>query len=151
MKLTEHFHFEELYESDTALRLGIDNHPPADVQSNLTVLAFGLERVRDILAVPILINSAYRCPQLNRAIGGSSSSQHMTGEAADFTAPQFGNPLAICNEIIANREYIMYDQLIQEGRWVHISFRADPRMRPRGEVLTAHFGPDGVRYTKGLA
>jgi hypothetical protein len=151
MKLTEHFSLEEFYESDTALRLGIDNKPDAEVQSNLTVLSFGLERVRSILGSPMHISSGYRCPQLNKAIGGSSSSQHMQGLAADFTAPEFGSPLAICNEIVAHREYILYDQVINEGRWVHISFQADPRFKPRGEVLTAHFSANGVRYSKGLA
>ena len=146
-QLTIHFSLEELTRSDTAVRLGIDNTPSAEVLDNLQVLAEGLEKVRDLLGVynrPVLISSGYRCSALNKALHGSVNSAHMYGYAADFTCPDFGNPLAIVKKIAQST--LKFDQLIQEGTWVHISF--DPKMR--GEVLTAHFNNGVATYTKGV-
>jgi zinc D-Ala-D-Ala carboxypeptidase len=146
-QLTQHFSLDELTFSETAVRRGIDNTPDADVFANLQMLAAGLERVRAILGHSIHVSSGYRSPKLNSAIGGSKSSQHMQGLAADFTCPEFGSPLDVCIALEHERGYIGYDQLIQEGRWTHISFSDSPR----GEVLTAHFGGGGVTYSTGLS
>lgn len=145
MMLSAHFSLDELTRSSTAVRLGIDNTPPKDVQANLVVLAEGLEQVRYVLAYPMLIDSGYRCAALNAAVRGSAHSAHMQGYAADFTCPGFGTPLEIVRAIQASS--IQFDQCIQEGTWVHISF--DPRMRR--EVLTAHFEGGKVSYTEGVA
>lgn len=142
--LTEHFSLPELVHSSTAVRLGIDNTPPDDILPNLRVLAQGLERVRSVLGHPIHVDSGYRCDVLNAAVRGSRTSAHLMGYAADFTCPAFGTPLEIVRVIIGSG--IKFDQCIQEGTWVHISF--DPKMR--GEVLTAHFKNGQASYTQGV-
>ena len=147
-QLTQHFQLDEFVFSETAVRRGIDNTPDADVLSNLLMLANGLERVRAILGHPVHVSSGYRCPKLNTAIGGSKSSAHMHGLAADFTCPAFGSPYDICVALEHELSYIgAVDQLIYEGRWVHIGFSDNPRY----EILTAHFDSSGnATYTKGL-
>lgn len=144
MKLTPHFTLEELIRSDTAVRRGLTNEPPVEVVEQLQVTALRLEEVRELLGVPLIIHSGYRSKEVNQAVGGSRNSQHCRGEAVDFTAPAYGSPKAICQAIEASD--IPFDQLIEEGNWVHISFRGDPRR----QVLTARFGPKGVTYTEGL-
>lgn len=142
--MSDHFTQDELTFSSTAQRLGINNTPGADIIVNLQVLMDGLEQVRTLLGYAMHIDSGYRCPNLNAKIGGAPNSAHMYGFAADFICPEFGTPLAIVNAIVASD--IRFDQCIQEGTWVHISFA--PAMRRR--VLTAHFGPDGTTYSQGV-
>lgn len=121
MRLSPHFTLEELTFSQTAARRGIDNTPTPEVLENLKRTALGLEGIRILLGVPIIVSSGYRSPALNAAVGGSKSSQHMTGEAADFTAPGFGSPRAVVDRM--TDAHIEYDQCIVEfGRWVHVSF-----------------------------
>ena len=143
MQLTEHFSLEELTFSSTAKRLQIDNSASGDIQANLLVTATGLEAVRNLLAAPMHIDSGFRCPQLNLAVRGAQDSAHLTGFAADFTCTQVGTPLDIVRLI--QQSHIDFDQLIQEGTWVHISFA--PALRR--QVLTAHFGPGGTTYSLG--
>ncbi|AOS80270.1 hypothetical protein Q5W_15475 [Hydrogenophaga sp. PBC] len=148
MQLTPNFTLAELLQSDTAERRGIPNVPTA--QALLAIqrqLAPGLQRIRDLLGAPLIVSSGYRSPALNAAIGGSRNSQHTRGEAADFRAPGYGSPLEICRLLTAHKERIGFDQLIEEGTWVHVSFVAT---RPRGQVLTAHFVNGRARYTEGL-
>lgn len=145
MKLTEHFTLDELTRSDTAVRKGLDNTPPPEVAQRLLLTAVGLELVRELLGAPILITSGYRSPKVNSAIGGSPNSQHCKGEAVDFIAPGFGTPKTICLAILDSD--IAFDQLIEEGGWVHISFSDHPRR----SILTAHFKGGRVTYTEGIA
>lgn len=145
MNLTEHFTLEELTHSEAAIRKGLDNTPDAETIENLRELAGYLERVRKLLGVPIHINSAYRSPKVNSAVGGSSVSAHMTGQAADFVAPQFGTPQEIAKAIIASD--IQFDQVIYEGTWVHFGIRGDLRR----QALTAHFAGGKATYTQGIA
>ena len=146
MNLSPHFTLEELTQSDTAVRIGVDNScPPPGVLLNLERLAGLLEEVRALLKVPMHINSGWRCPDLNRALGSKDTSAHVLGLAADFTAPQFGTPLEIAKAIAASG--IQFDQLIQEGTWVHIGLRKGSL---RGEQLTAHFSDGRASYTAGL-
>lgn len=143
MRLTDHFSLEELTRSETAERLEIDNTPEGETLSNLGVLAEGLERVREILGgMPIHVSSGYRCERLNRAVGGTRNSAHLSGFAADFTCAGFGTPQEIASRL--ERSNLVFDQVIQEGAWVHVSFAP----RTRREVLTAHFGKSGTTYTK---
>lgn len=147
-RVTEHFHLSEFIASDTAVRLGIDNTPNASIVATLrNVLIPGMQQVRDLLAAPITIKSGYRCPALNAAVRGSPASDHLSGHACDFVAPRYGPPSRVAALIVAHMDRIKFDQLIQEGGWVHISFSP----RRRNEVLTAHFTPQGVSYTRGLA
>ena len=144
-RLTDHFSYEELTHSELAVRRGIDNKPPADVLPRLIALAQALEKVRKVLGVPVLITSGYRSADVNRAVGGSNTSAHCAGLAADFIAPSFGTPQQVAKAI--KGAGIAFDQLIFEGSWVHMSI--DPRMR--GQMLTAHFRPSGVAYSEGIA
>jgi hypothetical protein len=134
--LTEHFTLAEL----TVTSSGLPNQPNATQLANLTIAAKGMERVRSALGKPVRVNSGFRSAAVNRAVGGVSTSAHALGYAVDFICPAFGNPLAICKAIIAAG--IKFDQLIEEGSWVHCSF--DPRMRQ--QVLTMRNG----KYTSGL-
>lgn len=143
MNLTDHFTLEELCLSSTAERQGIDNTPDSGIVENLKVLARGLETVRALLGRPMHIDSGYRCAALNAAVKGAKDSAHVKGYAADFICPGFGNPLEIVHAISSSA--LAFDQCIQEGTWVHLSF--DPKARK--EVLTAHFGPNGTTYTTG--
>jgi len=142
--LTSHFTLEELTFSSTAQRLGIDNTPDRDVAAHLLMLAMGLEKVRALLGAPMRIDSGYRCPALNKAVGGVANSAHLDGFAADFICPDYGTPLQIARAIAGSD--IAFDQCIQEGTWVHISF--DPRLRH--QELTATFGPGGATYSQGV-
>lgn len=144
MKLAPHFTYAEFVFSQTAIRHGIANTPDEQALKNLHHTAAQMEKVRELLGAPIFISSGYRSPELNAAIGGSKTSQHMSGEAADFVSP-FGSPLEICRALVdagAHRD-IVFDQLIYEGTWVHISFLR----QPRGEILT---WKPGEGYSQGI-
>ncbi len=119
------------------------NIPPTIVVERLrTVTAPMLEQVRTLLGDrPIIVSSGYRSPAVNAAVGGVVTSAHLTGYAADFICPDFGTPVEICNAI--SHSPLDFDQLIQEGIWVHLS--VDPRMRR--EVLTK----TGAGFSPGLS
>ena len=126
-KVTMHFTIEELYASDTARRLGIQNKPSVREMVNLVYLAaYVLEPLRKAMGEPIKIGSGYRCEKLNKAVGGVYNSQHLKGQAAD---------LCIDGDIQKGRKWFEYirkhlpfDQLIWEKNpktgscWVHVSF-----------------------------
>jgi hypothetical protein len=138
-QLTPHFAVEEL--SCTQLR-EFDNTPPPEVVGTLRMTAARMERVRRLLGDRVIsVSSGYRCRALNRAVGGARTSAHLTGEAVDFNCYGFGDPLAVCRALTASD--LAFDQMIEEGTWVHISF--DPRMRR--QVLTRR---DGGGYGLGL-
>lgn len=126
MRLTEHFTLEEFLRSETAAKRGIDNMPPAksDIHDNLKKLANTLEKVRAIFGKPIHINSGYRCPALNTAVGGVSNSAHLKGYAADIRINGVA-PKDVTRRIAESG--IKFDQCIDEGTWTHLSM--DPRMR----------------------
>lgn len=141
-RLTENFSLEELTHSDYAVRHGINNEPSPAIIQNLRSLAAGLEKIRNILCVPVNVNSGYRGTELNRKLGGATNSAHLTGLAADFTARRFGSPLTIVRKL--KESGLKYDQLIYEGTWVHVSF--DKKMRQ--ETLTATFKNGKANYTQ---
>lgn len=133
MKLTPNFTLEELTSSETAARLGLDNTPNKDVKANLVRLAKFLEEVRRILGRPIMVNSAYRSPEVNKAIGSKPTSQHCLGCAADIRVPGL-TPDNIVKEILKTN--LEYDQLIREfDSWVHISIPNKFADKPRKQVL----------------
>lgn len=131
MNLSPHFTLEEMTVSQAAARKGLDNTPSPDVLARMRNTAQGMEGVRVVLGgAPIIISSGYRSPAVNAAVGGAKNSQHMTGEAVDFTAPRFGSVGEVFEAI--KRSGVKFDQLIQEfGSWVHISFSD----KPRGQTL----------------
>lgn len=135
MNLSPHFTLKEAIHSETANRLGLLNTPPDSVLLTMAVAAKHLEVVRSLLNMPMKINSWYRCPAVNTAVGSKDTSQHKVGEAIDFICPLFGDPLAICRLITLYEKDINFDQLILEHSWVHISF-AILSGKPRGQVLS---------------
>lgn len=133
MKLSEHFTYEELTHSEIAERLGLDNTPDEKVKANLVRLARMLEDVRRILQRPIMVNSAYRSPKVNEAVGSKPTSQHCLGCAADIKVPGL-TPNDIVNLVVKSN--IEYDQLIREfDSWVHISIPNNFADKPRKQVL----------------
>lgn len=147
MNLSPHFTLSEATFSSTAARMKISNVPSYYEIENMKIAAVGMESVRSLLGdKPIHIDSWFRSGILNGVIGGSKQSAHKDGYAIDFICPAYGSPLEIAQTI--DKSGIRFDQLIQEGNWVHISFA--PAMRQA--TLTAHFNPEGnTTYTKGLA
>jgi hypothetical protein len=122
VNLSNHFTLDEFTTSQNAARLGLDNNPPPEVIERLKRTALGLEMVRALLGAPIHINSGYRSPVVNRAVGGVANSQHVTGEAADIICPGFGTPAEVVRAIVASKG-IPFDQCILEfNSWCHISF-----------------------------
>jgi len=121
--LTEHRNFdEEQY------------NPPPVIIENLKALCVNiLQPLRDALGSPLKINSGYRCPSLNKAIKGSLTSQHMTGQAADIIDLTHGNEFLFKKIKELN---LPFDQMIDEFgfRWVHVSY--DPK-RDRRDILQA--------------
>lgn len=147
-RIVPSFWLSEFLQSDTASRLQLDNTPlPSEMANIRNLLAPGMQSVHDCLAQPVFVSSGYRSPEVNRAVGGAKNSQHTQGQAADFKSPSFGMPITIARYLMGHQSQVRFDQLICEGTWVHVSFAA----KPRGEVLTAHFGPGGTTYTPGLA
>jgi hypothetical protein len=144
MQLSEHFTLAEAIRSETAKRRGIGNMPPPDILENMKIAADGMEQVREEAGNrPVIVSSWYRSLALNRAIGGSKTSDHTRGWAIDFTIPSFGSPFDVADMI--ERSDIRYDQLILEkNRWVHISF--SPKMR----LQTLTLPPEGGGYIAGL-
>lgn len=146
-QLSPHFTLEEAIFSSTANRLRIRNDTfSTKVLSKAVNTAQNLELVRSLLGKPITIDSFIRTIRLNRALKSKDNSQHVTGEAVDFICPAFGTPAEICKAIVAAG--IIFDQMILEHSWVHISFSANPVTKPsRNQVLSLL--SDG-KYVLGL-
>lgn len=121
------FTLREFTRSNKAAELRINNTPPVEVIPRLLATAHMLQRIRDRLGQPITITSGYRCPALNRAVGGVTSSDHQSGQAADIVAPGFGTPHALAAWIAPRVAEFGVGQLILEGvkgkQWVHVSAR----------------------------
>lgn len=136
MQLSQNFKLAEFTRSAAALRLGIDNTPNADAISRLGHLCrCVLQPLRDHLGGPLQVTSGYRCPALNRAVGGVHNSQHLSGEAADLRIPFC--PGTTKYDLRLARQWMDYirlnlpfDQLILEHTsagvyWIHVSCRMD--------------------------
>ena len=142
MYLSEHFTLAEMTVSETAARRGIDNTPNVETLANLRRLCTFLEHVRLLFDKPIVVSSGYRSSELNRAVGGSRSSVHMQGLAADV------NVLGVTPRAFAQRvadSPLMFDQLILEfDQWVHVGLAATTERR---QLLTIR---KGTGYLSGL-
>jgi len=133
MNLSPNFTYEELVHSEIAQRKGYDNTPDETAKANLTRLARFLEGVRTALGRPVMINSAYRSPQVNAELGSKPTSQHCLGCAADIKVPGL-TPDDVIRELIKSN--IEYDQLIREfDSWTHISIPNNFADAPRKNVL----------------
>ena len=152
LRLSQNFWLSELTKSSTADRLGIENEPTTEEIVTLTVLTHHvLQPVRDKFGV-ITVNSGYRGPELNAKVGGSKTSQHCFGMAADFE--QLGTPNGEVAEWISKE--LDFDQLILEfytkgqpnSGWVHCSFNKDGSNRR--DIKTALRVNKKTKYEKGL-
>ena len=146
-QLSAHFSLAEFLHSDLALREGIDNdHPPEQALHDMRMLCIDvLEPLRKALGGrPLRITSGYRCPQLNKLLKSADTSQHLLGQAADFQAP--GMDLLEVAKVAVG--IVRFDQLIYEGRWLHISWAK----KPRRQLLTAGFAvtPPQRGYIAGM-
>lgn len=134
--IMKYFSIKELTKSETATRLKIDNTPTAEVVDNLTALVDNvLDPLRELYGKPIHISSGYRCPRLNKAVGGVANSQHLTGQAADINQGSHEENRRL---FIYLEEYCTFDQLLWEngGAWIHVSFRKDGKNRQQVKRIT---------------
>jgi len=131
MQLTEHFTLEELTTTD---HREYKNEPSPSERTNLVRLANFLEQVKVALGgKPVMVNSAFRCKEVNDAVGSKDTSQHRLGCAADVRVPGM-TPDQVVKAIMAAD--LPYDQLIREfDRWTHISIPNDLQSKPRGQTL----------------
>lgn len=140
MQLTPNFHLRELTASTRALSLGLDNAPPPEVVPRLQATAEMLQRIRDTLQRPVIVTSAYRSPAVNRAVGGVSSSDHLTGQAADILVPGYGTPYDVAKALAPLVSVLGIGQLILEGvkgkSWVHVSTRMTQKTVNRVITIT---------------
>lgn len=147
MNLSPNFTLAEMTRSEAAARRGIDNVPPPELIENLRQLCVNvLEPVRAHFARPVIVTSGYRSPAVNSAIGGSGTSQHCQGEAADFTVQGVSN-IEVCRWL---EKHITYDQLIYEfgeSGWVHCSWL---RSRLRNQELSAKRAGGKTVYLPGI-
>ena len=120
----KYFSLRELVASREAVIRDIDNTPPPDIKRKLDIMINNLlDPIREAWGSPILVNSGFRSPVLNAAIGGVTNSQHMKGEAADITAGSPEKNRQLFDMIVAGD--FPFDQLIDESNyaWVHISYK----------------------------
>lgn len=124
MRNPVYFRLEELLRSEKALKYRIDNTPSWDVIEHLYELALFLDELRAAYGKPIRVTSGYRCPQLNNLVGGSNSSVHQLGFAADLQATDMNGFIEFIKKWAQDKDF---DQIILESsktsRWVHIGIR----------------------------
>jgi peptidase M15 family protein len=155
MQITGHFSLKELTRSETARRLGLQNTPSSAEMANIQYTAEQLEKIRAYVGRGIVVTSCFRSERVNKAVGGSPTSAHRFGLAADCDAIGLTS-LAFAKEIIKMRDEgkITFDQLILEfpergdGAWVHVGFRRNSPMR--NQIMTATKKGGKTVYLPGL-
>lgn len=151
-QLTANFSLHELSKSETALRMGFDNTPDDEATENLRLLCEKvLQPVRDHYGKGVKVNSAYRSPESNAAVGGSKTSDHCKGMAADIEIPGVANA-DLAQWIMDNLDYTQlilefYTPGIPDSGWVHVSY--DPNRLTKQE-LTATKVAGKTQYLPGL-
>ena len=148
MKLSKNLSLSEVIKSNTAIKNGIDNSPTLEHLKNLEILAEKIfQPIREHFGVPIGISSGYRSKALNKAIGGSKTSQHCSGQAIDLDADIYGK---VTNKEIFEfiRDNLDWDQLINEYNysWVHVSY--NEKKENRKQVLKAYKSNGKTKYGK---
>jgi len=152
MNLSANFSLKELTKSDTATRLGIDNTPDDEAIDNLKTLCDKvLQPVRDHFGKSVTVNSAYRSPESNAAVGGSKTSDHCKGQAADIEIAGIPNA-ELAQWIMDNLDYTQlilefYTQGVPDSGWVHVSY--DPNNLKKQE-LTAVKVAGKTQYLQGI-
>jgi len=153
MNLTKNFTLSELTKSETALRKGLNNDPTQDVISALQTLAVNvLQPIRDHYGVGVKVNSGYRSPEVNASVGGSKTSDHCKGQAADIEIAGVANK-ELALYIRDNLEYTQlileaYTEGVPDSGWVHVSY--DPTNLKK-QVMTAKFVNGKAIYSNGIA
>lgn len=155
MQVTEHFSLRELTRSETASRAGVQNEPSKAEMDNIRYTAEQLEKIRDYVGRAIIVTSCFRSERVNKLVGGSSTSAHRYGLAADCDALGMTS-LAFAKKLIAMRDEgkLEFDQLILEfpergdGAWVHVGFRRNSPMR--NQIMTATKKNGKTVYLPGL-
>lgn len=152
MKLTANFSLNELTQSETALRKNLDNTPSEEVIANLKLLAEKvLQPVRDHYGKGVKVNSGYRSPEVNASVGGSRTSDHCKGQAADIEIPGIANAdlAQYIKDSLQFTQLILefYTQGIPDSGWVHVSY--DPS-NLKCQVMTAVKKDGKTVYLPGL-
>ena len=152
MNLSANFTLKELTKSDTATRLNLDNTPNEEQIESLRLLCENiLQPVRDHFGKPVKISSGFRAPAVNQATGGSATSDHCKGMAADIEIAGIANA-DLAKWIMDNLDYTQlilefYTQGIPDSGWVHVSY--DPNNLKKQE-LTAVKVAGKTQYLQGL-
>ena len=153
MNLSKNLTLHEMTRSETAKRKGIDNTPTAEEIDNMKILAEKIfQPTRDHFGVPIHISSGYRSKKLNKAIGGSSTSQHCKGEAIDIDMDNSDSGITNVQVFKYIKENLFFDQLIWEfgnstnPSWVHVSYNTSGNQR--GHIIKAVKGTFGTKYVQ---
>ena len=152
MKLSKNFSLKEMTKSQTALRRGIDNEPGDEEEANLQQLCEQvLQKVRDHFGKPVTVNSGYRSTELNKAIGGSTTSDHCKGMAADIEIPGISN-YELADWIKENCEFRQlilefYTPGVPDSGWVHVSYNYEENEK---KVMTALKEDGKTVYKLGL-
>jgi zinc D-Ala-D-Ala carboxypeptidase len=152
MNLSANFTLKELTKSDTATRLGLDNTPDDEALENLKTLCEKvLQPVREHFGKSVTVNSGYRSPESNAAVGGSKTSDHCKGQAADIEIDGLPNP-ELAQWIMDNLDYTQlilefYTQGQPNSGWVHVSY--DPN-NLKNQELTAVKVAGKTQYLQGL-
>lgn len=151
--LTNNFSLHEMIKSETAIRKDMDNTPHSDeVVQNLIVLCEQvLQPLRDVYGVGIKVNSGYRSPDVNAAVGGSRTSDHCKGQAADIEIPGVANA-DLAQYIADNFNFTQlilefYTQGVPDSGWVHISYDSNNLKK---QVMTAVRQSGKTVYLQGL-
>lgn len=152
MNLTKNFTLAEMTKSETALRHGIDNTPGEQEIAAMKLLAEKvLQPVRDHFGKGVKVNSGYRSPEVNSKVGGSRTSDHCRGQAADIEIPGVAN-YDLAKWIVDNLEFRQvilefYTRGVPDSGWVHVSFVAEDNKK---QVLTAVKKDGKTVYLNGL-
>ena len=152
MKLTENFSLAEMTKSETALRQGLDNTPGDEEIDNLRKLAENvLQPIREAYGRGVKVNSGFRHPDVNAAVGGSRTSDHCKGQAADIEIPGIANA-DLAQWIVDNCEFRQvilefYTPGIPDSGWVHVSYVEGDNKK---QVLTAMKENGKTVYKVGL-
>jgi uncharacterized protein YcbK (DUF882 family) len=135
----KNFAFDEFFVSEKAKELKIKNYPKQEqsVLACLMLVADKIQEVRNLLQYPIQINSAYRCLEVNRAVGSKDNSQHIQGQAIDFICPLFGTPKEIVRFLKENE--VEVDQCIEESTWVHLSITHNKNRNQFASLIDGKF------------
>lgn len=142
MQLSKNFSLAEMVASGTAKRMNIDNTPNEEVLGNLTKLAEEvLQPIRDAWGAPVVVSSAYRCPKLNKAVGGVTNSDHKFGCAADIhtLSDKVVDNKKLFDLIVkmAGDDKISCRQIIDEYgyNWIHVSINNKYNSKKKNQIV----------------